>query len=107
MTSFHENSITINELLKQRKLIIRKVRQQYSDTETFKTNKKQLNVKASEEGLYQCFGRIQGEYPIFIPKESDPTEKLVEEAYILTIHGGLALTMAKIRSEYWIPSLYS
>ena len=32
--------LTTNELLKQRKLTIRKVQQKYSDTETFKINKK-------------------------------------------------------------------
>ena len=48
--------------------------------------------------MYQRLGRIQGEYPIFIPKESVLTEKLVEEAHILTIHGEVTLLMAKIRS---------
>ena len=95
--------LTTNELLKQRKPIIRKVR--YCDTGTFKINKKQRNVKVSEKGLYQCFGRIQSEHPILIPKESVPAEKLVEEAHILTIRVGVTLTMAKIRSEYWIPRL--
>ena len=97
--------LTTNELLKQRKLIIRKVQLQYSDTEKFKKNQKQLNVKVSEEGLYQCFVRIQGEHPILILKESVLAGKSVEEAHILTIHRGDTLAMANIRSEYWIPSL--
>ena len=66
--------LTTNELLKQRKLIIRKIQLQYVDIETFKINKKHLHVKVSEEGLYQCFGRIQGKRPIFIPKESVPAQ---------------------------------
>ena len=61
-------------------------------------------MKVNEEGLYQCFGRIQGENPIFIPKESVLGQKLVEEAHILTIHEGVTLTMAEIRSGHWIPS---
>ena len=68
-------------------------------------NQKQLNAKVTVEGLYQCFGRIQGEHPIFIPVESGVVEKLVEKAHILTIRGGVTLTMAKIRSEYCITSL--
>lgn len=32
-------------------------------------------------------------------------EKLVKEVHILTIHGGVTLTMAKISSEYWFPRL--
>ena len=50
--------LTTNELLKERKLIIRKVQLHYSDTETFKINKKQLIMKVSEEGLHQCFGSL-------------------------------------------------
>ena len=50
--------LTTNELLKHRKLIIRKVQLQCSDTETFKVNKKQLNGKVIEEGLDQCFCKI-------------------------------------------------
>ena len=57
-----------------------------------------------EKGLCQCFGRIQGEHPICIPKGSVLPEKLVQEAHILTIHEAATLTMAKIRSEHWIPS---
>ena len=56
--------------MKQKKFIIRKVQIQYRDTETFKTDPTQLNVKVSEERLCQCFGRIQGGPLIFIPKES-------------------------------------
>ena len=97
--------LTTNELLKQIKLIIRKLQLQYSDTETFKINQKELNVQMSEVGLYQCFGRIQGELPIFIRNESGLAEILVEEAHILTIQGGVTLTMAKIRSGYRIQSL--
>ena len=46
---------------------MKRVQLQCSDTEKFKINQKQLNVKVSEEGLYQYFGRIHGEHPIFIP----------------------------------------
>ena len=59
----------------------------------------------SEKGIYQCFGRIQGEHSILIPKESALAEKLVEEAHLLTNHGGVTLTVDKIRSKYWISSL--
>ena len=38
---------TTNKLLKQRKLITRKCQLQYSDTETFNINQKQLNGKVS------------------------------------------------------------
>ena len=45
-----KSPLTTDELLKQRKLIIREVQLQYSDTQTFKINQGQLNVKVNEEG---------------------------------------------------------
>ena len=60
--------LTTNELLKQRKLIIRKVKLQYCDTESFKINQKQLNVKVSEEGLYRCFGIYRVNFLSLSPK---------------------------------------
>ena len=53
----------------------------------------------SEEVLYQCFGKMQGQHPIFIPKTVSTSRKIVEEVHILTIHGEVTLKMAKIRSE--------
>ena len=47
----------------------------------------------------------QGEHPIFILKESHATEGIFEEAHILTIHGGVTLTMAQTRQDDWISNL--
>ena len=55
--------------------------------------------------MYLCLGRIQGDYPVFIPKKSLLAEKLVEEAHLPTIHGRVTLAMTKIRDQYWIPTL--
>ena len=33
------------------------------------------------------------------------TEKLVRQAHLRTLHGGLFLTMAEVREKYWIPRL--
>ena len=66
-----------------------------------KLSKQQLNLKLSEEG----YGRIQRQHPVFIPRECKLAETLIEEAHIQTIRGGVKLTMAKIRSKYWVPTL--
>ena len=42
---------------------------------------------------------------MFIPNKSLLAEKLVEEAHLQTIQGGVTLTMARIRDQYWIPTL--
>jgi hypothetical protein len=43
--------------------------------------------------------------PIYLPDSSLFAVKLVEEAHMKTLHGGVILTMAKIRENYWIPRL--
>ena len=59
------------------------------------------------EGIYECHIRIQGDYLVFIPQKSEKllAEKLVEKGHLKTIHAGVTLTMAKIRDQYWIPTL--
>ena len=41
----------------------------------------------------------------YVPDECELATKLVEQAYLTTLHGGLALTVSKIREDYWIPRL--
>ena len=33
-------------------------------------------------------------------------EKIVQEAHIQTIHGGVSLTIGEVRKSYWIPKLW-
>ena len=46
--------------------------------------------------MYECRGRIQGDYPIYIPNDSLLAEKIVQEVHIWTIHGGVGLTMGEV-----------
>ena len=85
--------------------MIKREQNLYSNTENFGISRQQLNLKMDQEGIYECHGRIQGDYPVFIPNKSLRAEKLVEEAHLQIIHGGVALTVAKIRDQYWIPTL--
>ena len=55
--------------------------------EKVKRKKGHLNLKRTGE-WYICHGRIIGDYPIFIPKSTFLTEKLVEKAHYQTFHGG-------------------
>ena len=71
----------------------------------FKQTEQQLNLKRNENGIYECHGRITGDYSIFIPKSTLLAEKLVERAHYQTLHGGVTLTTAKIRARFWIQHL--
>ena len=84
---------------------IKRAQASYEVTEKFNNDKLTLNLQKNNEELYECRGRIQGSYPIYLPSSAVLTEKLVLDAHILTLHGGVGLTMAFIRRDYWIPRL--
>ena len=71
-----------SEIENQREFLIKEEQYRYSKCEKCELSRQQLNLKVSEESLYKCYGRIQGEYPISIPREFKLAEKLIEEARI-------------------------
>ena len=50
-----------------------------------------LNLQPNKDGLLECRGRIQGEYPVYIPETSMLGLRLVEQAHQETLHGGVGL----------------
>ncbi len=65
----------------------------------------QLNLQPNQSGLLECRGRVQGHYPIYLPETEIYTEKFVQQAHKETLHGGVGLTMAKVREKHWVPRL--
>ena len=68
-------------------------------------SKIQLNLQPNDAGVLECRGRIEGDYPVFLPQDHLFTRKLVEQAHLTTLHGGVGMTMAKVRDLYWVPKL--
>ena len=64
-----------------------------------------LNLQLNDTGVLECRGRIAGQYSIFLPENSDFTRKVVEQAHLTTLYGGVASTMARLRERYWVPKL--
>ena len=85
----------------------KRAQESYSGTENFKQDQLRLNLQKNGLRLYGCLGRIQGKFPIFLPSDAPLSEKLTQDAHIMTLHGGVGLTMAFIRREVWIPRLRS
>ena len=73
----------------------------------FEQTQKALNLQTNTSGLLECRGRIQGKYPIYLPTSAVFTRKLVERVHLQTLHGGVGLTMAAVREQYWVPKLRS
>ena len=42
---------------------------------------------------------------MYLPRESIFTKKVIERAHLATLHGGVAMTMAKVRERFWVPKL--
>ena len=97
--------LTSTEISDQEVYLIKTAQKQGMFDTKFEEDKAQLNLVPNSEEIIVCKGRIQGEYLIFIPDSSLLGEKLVEQAHKITLHGGLTLTMAKIREKFWIPRL--
>ena len=71
----------------------------------FDQDQEQPNLQPSEEGVLECRGRIQGEYPVYLPVSALLAAKIVQRAHVTTLHGGVGLTMARVREKFWIPRL--
>ena len=91
-----------SEIEAQRKWWTRRVQQSEQITEDEKI---QLNLQPNDDGLLECRGRIEGDYPLFLPRNTTFTLQVVEQAHLITLHGGVATTMAKVRERYWVPKL--
>ena len=51
----------------------------------FQDDKLQLNVQPNGQGILECLGRIQGEYPIHLPESHPFTYKLVQQSHLMAM----------------------
>ena len=84
---------------------IKRVQLQDSTTPHHEPTKVARNLQKNVEGLLECRGRIRGKYPTYLPPDAPFTRKLVQRVHVETLHGGVGLTMAAVRVDYWIPKL--
>ncbi len=100
-----EGPLTTEEIQQQIDWWLKREQSRYEDSDQTRKDEQHLNLKKNERGLLECQGRIQGEYPIYIPPESILAEKLVMHEHQSTLHGGVSMTMSAVREKYWIPRL--
>ena len=97
--------ITTEETEKELTLLIKKAQQCARDGPKYEEDKLQLNLQPNSNGIPECRGRIQGDYPTYVSDVGTFAEKLVERAHLVSMHGGVGLTIAEIRQKYWIPRI--
>ena len=83
----------------------RRAQEEGRSLKNFEADKLQLNLQPDNNGILECRGRIVGAYPIYLPDGNAFTHKLVQQAHLATLHGGVTLTMTKVRETHWIPRL--
>ena len=96
-----EGPLTTKETNGQRTLFIKQAQRNDGCDE----DRTALNLKPNEMGVLVCHGQVQGELPIYMPDSATLAQKIIEEAHMLTLHGGIGLTMTQVWKRYWIPRL--
>ena len=99
--------LTTQEINDQHVFWVKRAQEVQDDNQDDKVNddKQRLGVQMNDEGIHVCKGRLQGQYPVFLPESHPYTAKLVEDAHQRTLHGGVGLTMAQVRESSWVPRL--
>jgi hypothetical protein len=57
--------------------------------EQFKEDKVKLNLQRNSDDIYECRGRIQGNFPIYLPPIALITTKIIHNAHVQSLHGGV------------------
>ena len=91
-----EGSLTTQETNQLR----RHWERQAQKSANFEKDRVALNLQLNQEGLLEYRGRLQGDYPVYLPESSLYSQRIVEEAHLQTLHGEVGLTMTKVRSRY-------
>ena len=100
-----KHALTTEELEAQRKFWERRARSEGEREEHYAEDQLQLNLQPNRDGALECRGRIQGHYPVYLNDKTTYAGKVVQQAHEDTLHGGVGLTMAKVRDRYWVPRL--
>lgn len=97
--------LTTDEMKYQEAWWTRRAQEEARSSKNFEADKLQLKLQPDDSGILECRGRIVGAYPIYLPDGNAFTHKFVQRAYLATLHGGVTLTMTKVRETHWIPRL--
>ena len=92
--------LTTQELLNEETCWVKRVLSKI--TAYWREQASNLGLTENADGLLECRGCITGKYPIYLPQEALFTEKLVQRAHLQTLHGGVIMTMARVREQYWV-----
>ena len=92
--------LTSQETDEAEKLWIRKA-QRSNDLE------KNIDLEKGDDGILRYVGRIPNYKPIFLERDHPLVKLLIQAYHLRTLHGGVSVTMSKVRERFWIQRLRS
>ena len=101
----HPGPLKTREIEGVRNRLVKNVQQDSKVADGFEDQKKKLSLKTDQHGVLRCYGRIEGDYPVYPPADHPLTRRLIMHEHTQMLHGGVNSTMARIRCLWWIPKL--
>lgn len=98
----YQRTLRTEEIESARRTWIKQIQSAHEETNKFKQDKERLNLQKYQHGIYVCIGRVEGDYPIYLPMNDVFSQKLVEHSHKKTLHGGVGFTITEVRRHYWI-----
>ena len=90
--------LTSEEADEAEKLWIRKAQQ----SNNILTN---TDLEKGDDGVLRYVGRIPNYKPILLERNHPLVKSLIQACHLKTLHGGVAVTMSKVRERFWIQKL--
>ena len=97
--------LTTVELVNQKKNYIKCEQEKVASSDRIEDDKKKLNLEKNDDGVYICKVRLQGFHPIYLWQDSVLSKKVILAEHKRSLHGGVAMTMSRVRSLFWVPLL--
>ena len=97
--------LTAAELAEHELLWIKRAQKEGMSNTNCIMDEEQLNLQPNKHGVLECRGRLQGDYPIYVPDSVLFTVKMVQHAHVTPLHGGVSLRMTNEREKFWEPHL--
>ena len=97
--------ISTEEIQHQELWWIKRAQNSANQQPKFQADKLQFNLQYNDKQVLECRRRIIEEYATYLPDEHPFTPKLVFNAHLATLNGGIGLTIPKVREKYWVPRL--
>ena len=88
---------TAGEIEKQVMWWVKRAQESVQYTEVFGKDQMQLKLQPNDERVLECRD--------YLPDCHEFTAKVVSEAQLKTIHGGIRATMTQVRERYWVSRL--